>query len=165
MSANKFKVGDKVKVRKGLAVDKSYGGVRCNHTMARMGGEVLTINRIADSYYDVDEYGFCWSDEMLEPVEKTLDNLCRGDMIRDSHDDTRKILAALDGCYLLNYGGNEDATGDWYTVAELKKLDYQVFDPNSPKATIEINGKKYDKAEVEEAIKDLETIEQVKAIN
>ena len=41
----------------------------------------------------------------------------------------------------------------------MKKLDYQVFDPNSPKATIEINGKKYDKAEVEEAIKDLETIE------
>ena len=121
MSANKFKVGDKVKVRKGLVVDKSYGGVRCNHTMARMGGGVLTINRIADSYYDVDEYGFCWSDEMLEPAEKTLDNLCRGDMIRDSHGDTRKILAALDGCYLLNYGGSEDATGDWYTVAELKK--------------------------------------------
>lgn len=159
MSVSKFKVGDKVKVRNGLVVDKFYGSVRCNRTMARMGGEVLTINHMTNDYYDVDEYGFCWSDEMLEPAEKTLDNLCRGDMIRDSHDDTRKILAALDGCYLLNYGGIEDATGDWYTVAELKKLDYQVFDPNSPKATIEINGKKYDKAEVEEAIKDLETIE------
>lgn len=158
MSANKFKVGDKVKVRKGLVVDKSYGGVRCNHTMARMGGEVLTINHMANDYYDVDKYSFCWSDEMLEPAEKTLDNLCRGDMIRDSHGDTRKILAALDGCYLLNYGGNEDATGDWYTVAELKKLDYQVFNPNSPKATVEIDGKKYDKVKVEEAIKDLESI-------
>lgn len=159
MSATRFKVGDKVKVRKGLIVNKSYGGVVATHTMARMGGEVCTINRIADSYYDVDEYGFCWSDEMLEPVEKTLDNLCRGDMIRDSHGDTRKILAALDSCYLLNYGGNEDATGDWYTVAELKKLDYQVFNPNSPKATVEIDGKKYNRADVEKVIKDLEPVE------
>lgn len=159
MSANKFKVGDKVKVREGLVADKFYGNMRCSSTMARVGGSVLTIDYIEAEHYGVNENIYFWSDEMLEPVEKTLDNLCRGDMIRDSHDDTRKILAALDGCYLLNYGGSEDATGDWYTVAELKKLDYQVFNPNSPKATIEINGKKYDKSEVEEAIKDLDTIE------
>lgn len=159
MSANKFKVGDKVKVRKGLVADKYYDDVCCNSSMARMGGEVFTIRDTHKDWYKATENEWNWSDQMLEPAEKTLDNLCRGDMIRDSHGDTRKILAALDGCYLLNYGGIEDATGDWYTVAELKKLDYQVFDPNSPKATIEINGKKYDKAEVEEAIKDLETIE------
>jgi hypothetical protein len=159
MSANKFKVGDKVKVRKGLVADKYYDDVRCNSSMARIGGEVFTIRDTHKDWYKATENEWNWSDQMLEPAEKTLDNLCRGDMIRDSHGDTRKILAALDGCYLLNYGGSEDATGDWYTVAELKKLDYQVFDPNSLKATIEINGKKYDKAKVEEAIKDLGPIE------
>jgi len=158
MLATRFKVGDKVRVRKDLIVDKFYDDVRCNGSMAALGGELLTISCI-DGNYRVNECGFCWSDEMLEPAEKTLDNLCRGDMIRDSHGDTRKILAALDGCYLLNYGGNEDATGDWYTVAELKKLDYQVFNPNSPKATIEIDGKKYNRADVEKSIKDLEPIE------
>ncbi len=161
MSATKFKVGDKVRVRKDLKVDCGYGGYLFTNSMERLVDEVNVITGIHndDDAYLLNHHDEGWTDEMLEPAEKTLDNLCRGDMIRDSHDDTRKILAALDGCYLLNYGGSEDATGDWYTVAELKKLDYQVFDPNSPKATIEINGKKYDRAEVEEAIKDLEPIE------
>lgn len=109
--------------------------------------------------YKLEGYDLWWLDEMLELAEKTLDNLCRGDMIRNSYGDTKKILAALDGCYLLNYGGNEDATGYWYTVAELKKLDYQVFNPNSPKATIEIDGKKHNRADVEKVIKDLESVE------
>lgn len=161
MSATRFKVGDRVKVRKGLKSDHWYGGYLFSSFMETLVDEVDTVTGVhsdGDAYL-LSGYDIAWTDEMLEPVEKTLDNLCRGDMIRDSHDDTRKILAALDGCYLLNYGGSEDATGDWYTVAELKKLDYQVFNPNSPKATIEINGKKYDKSEVEEAIKDLDTIE------
>lgn len=159
MSANKFKVGDKVKVREGLVADKFYGDMCCYPFMDKIGGEILTVDSVQNIYYGVKENACYWSDEMLEPVEKTLDDLYRGDMIRDSHGDTRKILAALDRCYLLNYGGNEDATGDWYTAAELKKLDYQVFDPNSLKATIEINGKNYKKADIEEAIKDLEAID------
>ncbi|MBF1028073.1 MAG: hypothetical protein HXL05_00905 [Candidatus Nanosynbacter sp.] len=161
MSANKFKVGDKVRVRKNLVKGRQYGRIYYNADMAALGlsGKTFTISGVDISAYRLENYGFWWSDEMLEPAEKTLDNLCRGDMIRDSHGDTRKILAALDGCYLLNYGGSEDATGDWYTVAELKKLDYQVFDPNSLKATIEINGKNYKKADIEEAIKDLEAID------
>ena len=101
MSANKFKVGDRVKVRKGLVEDRYYDGVRCNHTMARMGGEVLTINRVARRYYDVDKYTFCWSDEMLEPVEKTLDNLCAGDFVGRSGR-VRRVLAAVGDCYLLS---------------------------------------------------------------
>ncbi len=156
MSANKFKVGDKVKVRKGLVVDKFYGGVRCSHTMARMGGEVLTISRIADSYYDVDEYEFCWSDEMLEPTEKTLDNLCVGDFVR-CVDGTRKILAALEGCYLLSCLDTHYIADSWYTVKELKADGYEFFDPEL--IVIEINGKKYNRADVEKAIKDLESIE------
>ena len=156
MSANKFKVGDKVKVRKGLVVDKSYGGVRCKHTMARMGGEVLTINRIADSYYDVDEYGFCWSDEMLEPVRKTLDNLCAGDFICDDYI-MRKVLVAINGCYLLSKDGMYDVADGWYTAEQLKMDGFEFFDPQVK--TIEINGKKYKKVDVEEAIKDLEVVE------
>lgn len=161
MTVIRFKVGDKVRVRKDLKVGCEYGKYLFTSSMKRLVDKVSVItgiNNYGDAYL-LKHRDEGWTDEMLEPAEKTLDNLCRGDMIRDSHGDTRKILAALDGCYLLNYGGNEDATGDWYTVAELKKLDYQVFNPNSPKATIEIDGKKYDKSDVEKAIKDLEPIE------
>ena len=34
MSANKFKVGDKVKVREGLIAGEYYGGVYCTNSMA-----------------------------------------------------------------------------------------------------------------------------------
>lgn len=162
MSTNKFKVGDKVKVRKGLVADEYYGHVRCSGPMARMGGEVLTINHVTSRYYDVDKYAFCWSDEMLEPAEKTLDDLCVGDFITSymgGSDITVKILASLDGCYLISYAENHDAATSWYTAAELDRIGYRPVKPGTPESTIEIDGKKYKKADIEEKIKDLEPIE------
>jgi len=158
MSANKFKVGDRVKVRKGLVADEYYDGVRCDDAMAKMGGEVLTINRVRRNFYEVDKYTFCWSDGMLEPTKKTLHNLCRGDMVCDI-DGTRKILAVVDGCYLVSEYKHHGWARAWYTIADLMRLGYKPVETDNSKATIEINGKTYDKAKVEEAIKDLETIE------
>lgn len=162
MSTNKFKVGDKVKVRKGLIADEYYGGVRCNGSMARMGGTMLTINHITSGHYDVEGHIFCWSDEMLEPAEKTLDNLCVGDFITshaEAADITAKILASLDGCYLISCTNDFDTAGSWYTVAELYRLGYRSVKSDTPEPTIEIDGKKYNKADVEEVIKDLEVVE------
>lgn len=156
MSANKFKVGDKVKVRKGLVADEYYGHVRCSSPMARMGGKVLTINHVTSRYYGVDEYEFYWSDEMLEPVRKTLDNLCAGDFICDDYI-MRKVLVAINGCYLLSKDGMYDVADGWYTAEQLKMDGFEFFDPQVK--TIEINGKKYKKVDVEEAIKDLEVVE------
>lgn len=156
MSANKFKVGDKVKVRKGLVADEYYGYVRCSGPMARMGGEVLTINHVTSRYYDVDKYAFCWSDEMLEPAEKTLDNLCVNDFVRSSNG-TRKVLAVLENCCLLSCLNAYDLADSWYTIEELKVDGFYFFDPQVK--VIEINGKKYDEADIERAIKDLEPIE------
>lgn len=158
MSTTRFKVGDKVKVREGLVADEYYGDVRCSGLMARMGGEVLTINHVTSRYYGVNEYNFCWSDEMLEPAEKTLDNLCAGDMVRDACG-TRKVLVAINGCYLLSWYNNYDGAAYWFTAADLEKYDYKPVETKDAKALIEINGKKYNKSEVEEAIEDLEPIE------
>ena len=158
MSANKFKVGDKVKVREGLVTDKFYGNMRCSSTMAGMGGSVLTIDYIEAEHYGVNENIYSWSDEMLEPVEKTLDNLCAGDFVRGvCH--TRKVLAAIDDCYLLSDFEDHNSTAAWYTVHDLKEFGYSIVEPTAPEPTIEIDGKKYNKSEVEEAIKDLEPID------
>ena len=159
MSVNKFKVGDKVRVRKGLVTDEyGSGGVLCSPSMVSMGGEVLTINYVMRNYYLVDECEFCWSDEMLEPVEKTLDNLCVNDFVRSSNG-TRKVLGKADGCYLLSYQNDHSSACSWYTVADLSKYGYRPIDPDAPEPTIEIESKKYNKAEVEEAIKDLEVVD------
>nr|DAT58011.1 MAG TPA: Mind bomb SH3 repeat domain [Caudoviricetes sp.] len=158
MSANKFKVGDKVRVRKGLIPDKYYGGVRCASSMAKMDEAVLTIDCVESDYYEVKDCVFGWSDEMLEPAEKALDNLCAGDFIK-SDNGIRKILAAVDGCYLLSYIGEYTATGSWCTVDELEESGYSFIEPDTPETTIEIDGKRYDEAEVKKAIKDLKPIE------
>ena len=155
MSANKFKVGDKVRVRRDLVQDKCYDGVRCSSIMARMGGEVLTIDCVESDYYRVEENIFCWSDEMLEPAGKTLDNLCVGDFVREGHY-IRKVLAAIDGCYLLSDFEDYNSTAAWYTVHDLKGFGYSIVEPTAPEPTIEIDGKKYRKADVEKAIKALE---------
>lgn len=159
MSANKFKVGDKVKVRKGLVADEYYDGVYCNGSMAKMGGRVLTIDCTeGNRCYRVKERTFYWSDEMLEPAEKTLNDLCVGDFVENT-DSIRKVLATINGCYLLSYDREYASAYSWYTTAELGELEYQPVDPDASELTIEIEGKKYKKADVEEAIKDLEPID------
>lgn len=159
MSANKFKVGDKVKVRNGLVADEYYGGVSCGNSMERMGGAVFAIDCVKNDYYLVKENAFYWSDEMLEPAEKTLDNLCAGDFVKYGHFTAKKVLAAIDGCYLLSRGEKYNAAGNWYTAAELGRFGYRLAKPDAPDPTIEIDGKKYKKADVEKAIKGLEVVE------
>lgn len=156
MSAKNFKARDKVKVRKGLVANMFYDDVRCNSSMAKMGGRVLTIRGVYGDYYEVEEHVFCWSDEMLEPAEKTLDSLCVGDFITDG-DSIGKVLVALNHCYLLSSIGKYDTADGWYTAEDLERDGFEFYDLKL--GAIEINGKKYNKADVEEAIKDLEPIE------
>lgn len=157
MSANKFKVGDKVKVREGLVGGRYYDGVYCTSDMANS-DEVLTICFVGKNVYKLEGYDLWWAGKMLEPVEKTLDNLCAGDFVK-SGSSIRKILAAVDGCYLLSYIGEYTATGSWCTVNELEGAGYSFIEPDASEFIIEIDGKKYNKADVEKAIKDLKPIE------
>jgi len=157
MSANKFKVGDKVRVREGLVVGKFYGDMCCYPFMDKIGGEILTVDSVQNIYYGVKENDCYWSDEMLEPAEKTLDNLRAGDFINNEHG-TRKILTKMSACYLLSTYEKYTRADSWYTVDDLKRLGYSLVEPDVSEPTIEIDGKKYKKADVKKAIKGLEAI-------
>lgn len=100
-----------------------------------------------------------WTDEMLEPAEKTLYNLEKGDIIlfENNDDSARKVLAVVDSCYLLSYPTNLTSASTWYTVDDLKY--YRCTVKQSKIETINIDGKEYNKNEVEEAIKDLEAVD------
>lgn len=72
---DKYKVGDKVRVRKDLGSGKDYG---CNNTttnMIQLRGQVVTITKcISDgrnSQYHIaeDKRGFFWTNEMFEPIQ------------------------------------------------------------------------------------------------
>ena len=162
MSVSKFKVGDQARVREGLIGGRYYGGIYCTSDMADCGGKVFMVSDAHSTAYRLDGYDLRWSDEMLEPVEKTLYNLSVGDLIT-SHtevaDITVKILASLDGCYLISYAEYHNAAASWYTAAELDRIGYHPVKPDTPEPTIEIDGKKHKKADVEKAIKDLEVVE------
>ena len=160
MSVTRFKVGDKVKVRKDLEIDRAYGKYLFTSSMQDLVGKVNTITGIhndADAYL-LNHHDEGWTDEMLEPAEKTLSNLVSGDMVFHV-DAIRKILAAVDGCYLLSYANNHTMAATWYTVDELEDIGFQVPTPDSADTTIETNGHKYNKSEVEKAVKGLEPIE------
>lgn len=158
MSATRFKVGDKVKVREGLVGGRYYDGIYCTSDMANSDDEVFTICSVGRNFYTVEGYDLRWSDEMLEPAEKTLDDLCVGDIVKDGNK-TRMILATLDGCYLVSSVGDYIHAACWYTVDDLRGFDYIPVNPGIPEPVIEIDGKKYNKADVKKAIKNLEVVE------
>jgi hypothetical protein len=71
----KYKIGDKVRIRKDLESDRGYNGCSVTPSMADHGGEVVTILRMhsfKDDWFQIKErLGECdpnwyWSDDMME---------------------------------------------------------------------------------------------------
>ena len=111
----KFKVGDKVKVRKDLKPNRYYGGVRFDSDMRKMKGRTVTIiGAFDDDSYRVEGSIFYWTDEMFENKEYTYEDL------KKSPIGTK--ITFEDGKF--NIRRNEE----WFTgeypreIADLKKL-------------------------------------------
>lgn len=69
----KYKVGDRVRVRRDLEDGETYGGWDALEDMVKMRGEIVTIRRVRSSAYELEEKGSMWSDEMFEGlVEEEL---------------------------------------------------------------------------------------------
>ena len=70
----KFKVGDKVRVRKDLEVDKRYGSHVFVDGMQNYRGKVMEVESIWNDEYYLKETVQDWAftDEMLEPIEDPL---------------------------------------------------------------------------------------------
>ena len=71
----KYKVGDKVRIREDLVIGGNYGGSVAVDDMTDMGGNVVTIERVGNLGYYIEEDpdGYCWTDEMFEGlVEEKL---------------------------------------------------------------------------------------------
>ena len=71
----KYKVGDKVRVRKDLVVNNEYNGVLYISRMDKFKDEKCVITNIRDQRYQINNF-YWWTDEMLEPIyddEKLLE--------------------------------------------------------------------------------------------
>lgn len=68
----KYKVGDKVRVRRDLEDGETYGGWDVLEDMVKMRGEIVTIRRVRSSAYELEEKGLMWTDEMFEGLVEEL---------------------------------------------------------------------------------------------
>ena len=62
----KYKVGDKVRVRRDLNKGMTFNEFAVTTTMADKAGDIVTISAVSRWYYHIAEYGCCWTDEMFE---------------------------------------------------------------------------------------------------
>lgn len=72
----KYKVGDKVCVKEDLVVGERYkmedskASDTFVYAMEFFKGRVVTISSIFCGKYKIEESGYCWTDEMFEPIKK-----------------------------------------------------------------------------------------------
>ena len=101
----KFKVGDKVKIRKDFSKTKSYK-IAPVLNMEKYKGKIAEIQRIStEGNYnlDIDNMEWYWSDDMLEPYETKESNfnkldLKNGDIVTKRNGEKRTLV----GKYLHN---------------------------------------------------------------
>ena len=71
---NKYKIGDRVKIREDLKENEKYGSQIFVDSMCKMIGLTLTIDRVNDNdTYRMKEIGYNWTEEMIEGLaEETI---------------------------------------------------------------------------------------------
>ena len=67
-----YKVGDKVRVKSDLRINKYYGAEMFVLDMAEYCGRTLTIEKKCTSFYSMVKVPWNWTDEMLEPANSNI---------------------------------------------------------------------------------------------
>lgn len=100
----KYKVGDKVRVRRDLEENKAYGGWGALEDMAKMRGEIVTIRRVRRSAYELEEKGLMWTDEMFE-------GLVEDELTAEEAIILRSEMCANTSCCCCKLSGHNNGTG------------------------------------------------------
>ena len=66
----KYKIGDKVRVRKDLVLGNKYGGIIYASNMDKFKNKECVITSVTKKTYHINGSGHWWTDEMLEPVDE-----------------------------------------------------------------------------------------------
>ena len=68
----KYKIGDKVKIRKDLVPGNEYDGICYVELMDKFKDKECVITYVDDTSYHINDSKYWWTDEMLEPVENNI---------------------------------------------------------------------------------------------
>lgn len=81
----KIKVGDKIKVRNDLVLDKKYNYISCLDKMLEFKGKTVTVKNILSEdiiSIEEDEYNFSWGKDMFEPIAEEKHKFQIGDIVK-----------------------------------------------------------------------------------
>ena len=88
----KYKVGDKVRVRKDLVPGNKYGDVIYVSNMDKFKNEECVITSTDNETYCINGLGYWWTEEMLESVHDLLDyELKKLEMTKEELEDEMRI--------------------------------------------------------------------------
>ena len=120
----KFKVGDKVRIRKDLKSGERYNGISFAVEMEKYRGKVAKITKIIFDNYklDIDDGEWCWSDNMLEHVL----NLENGDII--TRRDLEKGIITGDRIRILDNGISWVDISNYTEELKFRYTDNENFD-------------------------------------
>lgn len=137
----KYKVGDKVRVRKDLEEYGHYGKYSANRNMAELHGSIVEIKKVEneEQRYEIDDNLYYWTDEMFEgSVEDEL----TAELTAEEAIILRSEMCGNTSCCECKLSGRNNGTG----------ISCNEFSKKYPERVIEIlkqQKKNHEKKEVE----------------
>ena len=164
---NKYKLGDKVIVAND---PNGYFTISKKELI----GKVLEISRVTEFNSYVTKQGalgedidtcWVWEENELLPLNRTIEDVQEGDLITTDGIWFRRVLdmgrsgKVVFTTYSWKNGKKEILNGGGvFSIKELIETNWTIVDETPKPETITINGKEYNKQEVEEVIKDLKSL-------
>ena len=147
MSNTKFKVGDKVRVRKDLEIGIKYGEVTLLARMAYLRGKLFTIESVSNIHRNCYGIGsWLMSEEMLEPVFTKAD-LKTGHIVTVRRGGKFVVFKNLEG----NFDGVNIKDSEKSYFVNIGSMGYNLFDEYDDNLCVRtVTASDYDIMKVEE---------------
>ena len=106
----KYKIGDKVRVRKDLVPNSEYGGIVYVECMDKFKDKECVITYVDDTSYHINDSKFWWTDEMLQPAENNIMEVNNMDRLGIY----QHIISNLEDTYKRKNSDYGNSVGDTY---------------------------------------------------
>lgn len=121
----KYKVGDKVRVRKDLVIDSNYGREDFVEEMKSFIGKVVTISKVIDEEYMIleDDGDYAWTEEMFEGVANEAPSITK--RINEKHN-ILNGLTKTDDALTEKFESQNDSVNhpSHYTDGKIEVIDF-----------------------------------------
>ena len=106
----KYKIGDKVKIRKDLVPNSEYGGIVYVECMDKFKDKECVITYVDNTSYHINDSKYWWTDEMLQPDENNIMEVNNMDRLGIY----QHIISNLEDTYKRKNSDYGNSVGDTY---------------------------------------------------